>query len=46
MLIGAVLMIIFQIMSIEMTIKSINLDVIGFLFGMFSIVYVLDMYDM
>jgi Na+/H+ antiporter NhaD/arsenite permease-like protein len=43
MLIGAVLMITFQIMSIETTIKSINLDVIGFLFGMFSIVYALDM---
>lgn len=43
MLIGAVLMITFQIMSIETAIKSINLDVIGFLFGMFSIVSALDM---
>ena len=43
MLIGAALMIIFQITSIETAIKSINLDVIGFLFGMFSIVSALDM---
>ena len=43
MLIGAALMIIFQIISIETAIKSINLDVIGFLFGMFSIVSALDM---
>ncbi len=42
MLIGAALMVIFQIISIETALKSIDLDVIGFLFGMFSIVSALD----
>jgi Na+/H+ antiporter NhaD/arsenite permease-like protein len=42
MLIGAALMIGFQIISIQSAFKSINLDVIGFLFGMFSIVSALD----
>ncbi len=42
MLIGAAL-IGFQIISIGSAFKSINLDVIGFLFGMFSIVSALDM---
>ncbi len=43
MLIGAALMVGFQIISIESAFKSINLDVMGFLFGMFSIVSALDM---
>jgi Na+/H+ antiporter NhaD/arsenite permease-like protein len=42
MLIGAALMVGFQIISIDSAFKSINLDVIGFLFGMFSIVSALD----
>ena len=42
MLIGAALMIAFQIIDIQSAFKSINLDVIGFLFGMFSIVSALD----
>ena len=42
MLIGAALMIGFQIIDIQSAFKSINLDVIGFLFGMFSIVSALD----
>ncbi len=42
MLIGSALMVGFQIISIESAFKSINLDVIGFLFGMFSIVSALD----
>ncbi len=42
MLIGAALMIAFQIISVEYAFKSINLDVLGFLFGMFSIVSALD----
>jgi Na+/H+ antiporter NhaD/arsenite permease-like protein len=42
MLIGAALMIAFQIIDIQSAFKSINLDVIGFLFGMFSIVSGLD----
>ncbi len=42
MLIGAALMIAFQITSVESAVKSINLDVLGFLFGMFSIVSALD----
>jgi Na+/H+ antiporter NhaD/arsenite permease-like protein len=42
MLIGAVLMIGFQIIGIESVIKSIQIDVIMFLFGMFSIVSALD----
>jgi Na+/H+ antiporter NhaD/arsenite permease-like protein len=31
-------MLAFQVISLESALKSINLDVIGFLFGMFSIV--------
>jgi Na+/H+ antiporter NhaD/arsenite permease-like protein len=42
MLIGALLMIVFQVIGLEAAFKSINLDVIGFLFGMFSIVTALD----
>jgi Na+/H+ antiporter NhaD/arsenite permease-like protein len=42
MLIGAILMLAFQVISLESALKSINLDVIGFLFGMFSIVTALD----
>ncbi len=42
MLIGALLMIAFHIIDLESAFKSINLDVIGFLFGMFSIVTALD----
>jgi Na+/H+ antiporter NhaD/arsenite permease-like protein len=42
MLIGTALMIGFQILDIQSAFKSINLDVIGFLFGMFSIVSALD----
>ena len=43
MLTGAALMVGFQVISIESASKSINLDVMGFLFGMFSIVSALDM---
>jgi Na+/H+ antiporter NhaD/arsenite permease-like protein len=42
MLIGAALMVGFQVISIQDVYKSINLDVIVFLFGMFSIVSALD----
>jgi Na+/H+ antiporter NhaD/arsenite permease-like protein len=42
MLIGSVLMISFQVISIESAFKSVNLDIILFLFGMFSIVSALD----
>jgi Na+/H+ antiporter NhaD/arsenite permease-like protein len=42
MLVGAVLMLVFQVTSIESAAKSIQLDVIAFLFGMFSIVSALD----
>lgn len=42
MLIGATLMLAFQIIGPESAIKSINLDVIMFLFGMFSIVSALE----
>ena len=42
MLIGAFLMIVFQVISLESAFRSINLEVIGFLFGMFSIVTALD----
>ena len=42
MLIGAVLMLVFQVIGIESAIKSIQLDVIMFLFGMFSIVSALE----
>jgi Na+/H+ antiporter NhaD/arsenite permease-like protein len=42
MLNGAALMIAFQIVDIQSAFKSINLDLIGFLFGMFSIVSALD----
>jgi Na+/H+ antiporter NhaD/arsenite permease-like protein len=42
MLVGAALMVGFQIISIQSAFKSITLDVIGFLFGMFSIVSALD----
>jgi Na+/H+ antiporter NhaD/arsenite permease-like protein len=42
MLVVAALMIGFQIIDIRSAFRSINLDVIGFLFGMFSIVSALD----
>ena len=42
MLIGAALMIGFQIISPESALKAVQLDVIMFLFGMFSIVSALD----
>jgi Na+/H+ antiporter NhaD/arsenite permease-like protein len=42
MLIGAILMIGVQIISIKPALKSVNYDVIDFLFGMFSIVSALD----
>ncbi len=42
MLIGAILMLAFQVISPESALKSIQLDVIMFLFGMFSIVTALD----
>lgn len=42
MLIGAALMIGFQVISPESAFKSVQLDVIMFLFGMFSIVSALD----
>lgn len=42
MVIGAVLMLVLQVISLPSALKSINLDVIGFLFGMFSIVAALD----
>ncbi len=42
MLIGAALMIVFQIISPASAFKSVQLDVIIFLFGMFSIVSALD----
>ena len=41
-IIGAALMIGFEIISIQSAFKSINLDVIAFLFGMFTIVSALD----
>src|ERR687887_210659 len=42
MLIGAALMVGFQIIDIQSAFRSINLDAIGFLFSMFSIVSALD----
>src|ERR671938_1477376 len=42
MLIGAALMVSLQILSINAAFMSINLDVLAFLFGMFSIVSALD----
>jgi Na+/H+ antiporter NhaD/arsenite permease-like protein len=42
MLIGAALMVGLQVIGIQDALKSINLDVIAFLFGMFSIVSGLD----
>jgi Na+/H+ antiporter NhaD/arsenite permease-like protein len=42
MLIGAVLMLITQTISLSDALKSINLQVIGFLFGMFSIISALE----
>jgi Na+/H+ antiporter NhaD/arsenite permease-like protein len=40
--IGAFFMIVFQVIGLEAAFKSINLYMIGFLFGMFSIVTALD----
>lgn len=42
MLIGASLMLVLQVITFEAALASINLEVIGFLFGMFSIVSALD----
>jgi Na+/H+ antiporter NhaD/arsenite permease-like protein len=42
MLAGAVLMLITQTISLTDAVKSINLHVIGFLFGMFSIISALE----
>jgi Na+/H+ antiporter NhaD/arsenite permease-like protein len=42
MLVGASLMLVLQVISIQAALASINLEVIGFLFGMFSIVSSLD----
>jgi Na+/H+ antiporter NhaD/arsenite permease-like protein len=42
MLVGAALMVGLQIISIQAAFKLINLDVIGFLFGIFIIVSALD----
>jgi Na+/H+ antiporter NhaD/arsenite permease-like protein len=42
MLVDAALMVGLQIISIQAAFKLINLDVIGFLFGIFSIVSALD----
>jgi len=42
MLIGAALMIGLQVIGVQAAFKSVNLDVIAFLFGMFSIVSALD----
>ena len=42
MLIGATLMLVFQVIGLENAIKSIQFDVIMFLFGMFSIVSALE----
>lgn len=43
MLIGAALMMILQVISVEEALQSVNIDVIIFLFGMFSIVSALEM---
>ena len=42
MSIGAVLMLVFQVIDVESAIKSIHVDVLVFLFAMFSIVSALD----
>jgi Na+/H+ antiporter NhaD/arsenite permease-like protein len=42
MLIGAALMIVLGTISVEAAVRSVNLDVIAFLFGMFSIVSALE----
>lgn len=42
MSIGAILVIVFRIIPLESALKSINLQVIGFLFGMFSITTALE----
>jgi Na+/H+ antiporter NhaD/arsenite permease-like protein len=42
MLVGAALMVGLQVLSIQAAFMSVNLDVIAFLFGMFSIVSALD----
>jgi Na+/H+ antiporter NhaD/arsenite permease-like protein len=42
MLVGAALMVGLQVTSVEAAFKAVNLDVIGFLFGMFSIVSALE----
>lgn len=42
MLIGAALMVAFQVVGVSTAFASVNLDVIAFLFGMFSIVAAMD----
>jgi Na+/H+ antiporter NhaD/arsenite permease-like protein len=42
MLVGAALMVGLQVLSIQAAFESVNIDVIAFLFGMFSIVSALD----
>lgn len=42
MLIGSSLMLVLQVITVEAALASVNLEVIGFLFGMFSIVSALD----
>ena len=42
MTIGALLMVLFQVISVESAFEAINLDIILFLFGMFSIVSALE----
>lgn len=42
MTIGALLMVLLQVISVESAFEAINLDVILFLFGMFSIVSALE----
>jgi Na+/H+ antiporter NhaD/arsenite permease-like protein len=42
MTIGAVLMVLLQVISVEYAFQAINLDIILFLFGMFSIVSALE----
>jgi Na+/H+ antiporter NhaD/arsenite permease-like protein len=42
MTVGALLMVLFQVISVESAFEAINLDIILFLFGMFSIVSALE----
>ena len=42
MTVGALLMVLFQVISVESAFKAINLDIILFLFGMFSVMSALE----